>query len=184
MPTLQSCGHTLRSNYYLTLWHCASPALKALYQNEIMTQLTAYGDSIPQDEAMEKSVGHIFSKMGKIQKPGLEKKMEYHCATVPTRTTELQSLKDLRGDTSETSQKQSRYFEYLSDKSPMVQFHEYLHYKMKLWHPVDDPVVVNFDGEDKVYSTSSGQEFPNSLPLSLLPLPLSFSPSCPSFSFS
>jgi hypothetical protein len=126
----------------LTFWHCASPALKFLYANEIMTQLTAYGDSIPQDEAMEKSVGHIFSKLGKIQKPGLEKKMEYQCATVPTRTTEMQSLKDLRGDTSETLQKKSRYHEYLSDNSPMVMLHEHLHFKMKLWHPVDDRLLT------------------------------------------
>eukprot|EP00956_Cyclotella_meneghiniana_P012646 scaffold17996_cov55-Cyclotella_meneghiniana.AAC.1 len=44
----------------LQLYHCASLAMRALYDNEIFTRLTASGESIATDENIEKSIGHMF----------------------------------------------------------------------------------------------------------------------------
>jgi len=54
----------------LQLCHCAPPAMRALYDNEIFTRLTASGESIATDENMEKSIGHMFKVIAHKQLVG------------------------------------------------------------------------------------------------------------------
>jgi hypothetical protein len=79
----------------LVMMHCASPALKALYANEINTRFTATGESCHPDEIMEKSIGHIRSHCGKVEQAGMAKKLEFQCAAVTNRPTQNQINKEL-----------------------------------------------------------------------------------------
>jgi hypothetical protein len=79
----------------LVMMHCASPALKALYANEINTRFTATGESCHPDETMEKSIGHIRNHCGKVEQAGMAKKLEFQCASVTNRPTQSQINKEL-----------------------------------------------------------------------------------------
>ena len=61
--------------------------MKVLYKNELFTRLRAAGKPEHADLSMEKSVGHIRKIVGKVERPGMDKKMEHVCEKIPTLPT-------------------------------------------------------------------------------------------------
>lgn len=148
--------------------HCASPAVAAIYEAEILTGLTEYGESIHRDEFMEKSIQHIKSKTGKNERPGMMKKIEYITASLLHRPSQSRAYEQFRtGSHHGGSKEEGRYHEFLSADSVLMLLHQKIHNKMQLWHHTNLPIVGDFDKAEKKYSTPEGLELPDGETLSL-----------------
>ena len=74
---------------------CASPAVKQIYANEIFTRLTATGNPMAVDLAMEMSVKHTRSIAGKVEQPGTSIIMEHGCEETPNKPPQDLLIKEL-----------------------------------------------------------------------------------------
>ena len=79
-----------------------------LYENELFTRLTAAGKPEHADLSMEKSVGHIRKIVGKVERPGMDKKMEHVCEKIPTLPTHEHVGQDFRSGSIKIKKSQAR----------------------------------------------------------------------------
>jgi hypothetical protein len=94
------------------------------------------------------------------------KKIEYAAAVIPNQPTQTQVNQELQTGT-QSSESSSRYHEYLQENSPLIRLHDLIHNKMRLWDPVNPPIIGNYDKDEKKYSTHDGLELPDGESLSL-----------------
>ena len=146
----------------LVLFKCASPALKQLYSNEIFARLTAKGLKIAADEAMEKSIQHIRIRCGKLDKPNMQKTIEHACAVIPFNATNDNTREELRNSSGAGESKQSlhRQFMTITGTSPLVSAYELIHNTIKLWHPIDEPIIGNYQKETKLHAEPYSYQLP------------------------
>ncbi|EJK63705.1 hypothetical protein THAOC_15623 [Thalassiosira oceanica] len=145
----------------LIFMKCASPSMRKLFQEEIFTRPTETGGSQPADQAMERSVKHMRQECGKTYRKGLDKKLEAAAATRPSKPTEVQMNEELRTGDSNVKASRSRATKTVKNKSPLVSGFNYIHNILKLWHPIDDPIVKPGSGGKKdVLATPLSYEIP------------------------
>ena len=116
----------------IQFWKCASPAVKKLYENKIFTRLSVGGKSMFADENMEKSVGHIRGDLGKVERSGMDKKMEASVARSRHKQTQSQTRNSFHNGTNSSDVKKSRSHEWLDNDSPLLFLHYLLHNKIWL----------------------------------------------------
>ena len=131
---------------FLQFMHCASPAMKELYANELFTRLSASGLPWFTDRIMEGSVKHIRSKLGKIDRPAMEAKMEYASLNIPAEMTLGGVNHELRTGETKSCQTRSRSYESLHENSPLIKSIELIHNRIQLWHPALEPVISSKKG--------------------------------------
>ena len=145
----------------LIFMECASPAVKALYANEMFTRLTERGISEHTDLMMEKSVMHIRKFTGKNYYRGLERELEYVCESIPTRPTNESVQRELRtGSRGEASGNRSRTHEVLYDDSPLIIGYDIIHNETQVWHPEYEP-TIKFDGDDRIRAEPDSYDLPD-----------------------
>ncbi|KAL7526067.1 hypothetical protein ACHAXR_001297 [Thalassiosira sp. AJA248-18] len=141
--------------------HCAPPAVRALYENEIFTRLTATGKPQPSDQAMEKSVKHVRRHMGKVdQGRVMEKKMEYTCSEIPNRAPEENVRRELREGSSTFKSSCSTGDEWLRENSPLIQGFRLIHREIQLWHHTNQPIIRRGADRAPIFSKPNSYELP------------------------
>ncbi|KAL7549786.1 hypothetical protein ACHAWF_015642 [Thalassiosira exigua] len=143
----------------LIFWKHASPAMKALYKNEIFTGLTSQGESMPRDECMEGSVKHTRKYAGKVRSRGTEKKLEKTVSRIPDEKSQNLQQKKLRGGPNKTGNK-PRTRNWFNPDSPAIRLFELVHNKMQLWHHTNQPIIGDYDKETPLYADPNSFRLP------------------------
>jgi len=128
----------------LRCWYCFSPAERQLYRNEVFTRLTSTGRPEAADQNMEKSVNHVRSYLGKVNRPGMEIKMEGACHKITEGAVGGQIKSDLRGQpqpTGDDGGNSRRRAKWVNPKTPLLKAFDMIHNEMTLWDSKNGPTL-------------------------------------------
>ena len=73
------------------------------------------------------SVGHVRKHLGKVERAGMAKKMEYVYEKIPTQPTDEHVSQDLRSGSTTEKQSQSRRFGWLKNNLLSIRGHDQIH---------------------------------------------------------
>jgi hypothetical protein len=127
----------------LKWYHCASPALRKIYDEFIFTQLTLNNQPIFHDCFVEQSVMHVRKWTGKKHYRGIDLAMEMAAASIPISNSRRTEGRDLNNsdDTSQPHRRQQTHIELVSTSvCPYYKVAEKYN-DMKIWSPDEAPVI-------------------------------------------
>ena len=144
----------------LSMMRCASPALLALYKGEIFTRMSATGQSLPADLIMEKSVGHLRKKVGKVEHPGMDQKIEIAINEIPNQPPQDLEMDTLRMGSYEARQCRSVGVDTLKEKSPLIKGFELIHSGMEFWHHSKQPIIDRDSKNNPIWAEPNSYKLP------------------------
>ena len=143
----------------LQFMHCASPAMKKIYAEEIFTRLDAKGNPIASDLGMELTVKDIRKDCGKVYTRNHDLKVTAACNQIPCRPTQDGIQQKLRKGSIASRPSRSKGEEKLLDKSPLIKGYNQIHNEMKLWHPKDQPIIGG-TADKPIYAKPNSYDLP------------------------
>ena len=146
--------------YLLTYMKCASPAVKQLYTNEIFIRLTATGDSKHADLAMEKTIKHVHGKVGKAERAGMDKMVEFVCEDIPNEAPEALLVKGVRTKSGRDTTSKSRSHGWLRDKSPLIKGFDLIYNGVQIWHHTNEPIIGKGSKGKLLYAKPNSYDLP------------------------
>lgn len=134
----------------LMFMKCASPAMRALYANEMFTMLSATEQPEHVDLHMEGTVKHMRKGTGKVDRPGMPRTLEYECEEIPKRPTEQNVKQSLRTGSCQKRATKSRTHERITETSPAELGYNLVHFEMEFWHPTEEPIIGRDDKNNPI----------------------------------
>ena len=127
----------------LKWYHCASPAMRKIYDEFIFTQLTSNNQPIFHDCFVEQSVMHVRKWTGKKHYRGIDLAMEMAAASIPISNSRRTEGRDLNNseDTSQPHRRQQTHIELVSTSVCPYYKVAAKYNDMKIWSPNEAPVI-------------------------------------------
>jgi hypothetical protein len=126
----------------LKWYHCASPAMRKIYDEFIFTQLTSNNQPIFHDCFVEQSVMHVRKIAGKKYYRGIDLALEMAATNIPISNSRRTEARDLNNsETASQSRRQQTHIKLTSTSvCPYYKVAEKYN-DMKIWSPGEAPVV-------------------------------------------